>query len=322
MPIPIVNLQTQRPMNRRATAKLLLLGAAQLAFGRASARGASWGSLLGKPSHPIIGLQTYSLRDRPLKEAVAVMGQLGIEQCELWEGHVEPWEYRWRRGLSSEQQVENQRGLAAWRQGVDMAELTEIRTRLEQAGIRILAYNATFKDRISDHDLDLAFRMAAALGTDTINSSATVNVMPRVDEYARHYRIRVGMHNHANVQDPNEFATPESFARGLDGRSDYIGINLDTGHFTAAGYDPLEFLKTNHERIFSIHLKDRLKDQGPRVPFGTGDTPLAEMLQWIQLEQWPIPALIEYEYDGDDTLAAIRHCLDYSYQSLNQKMLK
>src|SRR5205823_8440717 len=31
-------------------------------------------------------------------------------------------------------------------------------------------------------------------------------------------------------------------------RSKYIGVNLDLGHFVAAGGDPLEFLRRNHER--------------------------------------------------------------------------
>lgn len=302
-------------------AKLLLTGSAQLVFG-GSLRGAVLG-VAGIPTgHPIIGLQTYSLRDRPLREAVTAMNQLGIAHCELWEGHVEPWECRWRRGLSPEQQAENRKGLANWRNTVEMGELREIGERLEQAGIRIMAYNATFKDGISEHDVELAFRIAKALGADTINSSATVKVMPRVDNYAQRYGIRVGLHNHANVHDPNEFATPESFFSGLSARSDYIGINLDTGHFTAAGYDPLAFIAEHHARIFSIHLKDRLKDQGARVPFDTGNTPLAAILQLIERKQWPIPAFVEYEYEGSDTLAAIRKCLDYCHKSLDQPIMK
>lgn len=304
-------------MNRRETAKILLIGTAQLAFASPLLGGAIRKPDRQRLQNPLIGLQTYSLRDRPLPEALTAMQRLGIRYCELWEGHVEPWEYRWRRGLSAAQQAENRRGLARWRQTVEMDELARIREAFARSGITVLAYNATFKDRISDHDLDLAFRIARALGTDTINSSATVRVMPRVDEFARQYGIRVGMHNHANVHDPNEFATPESFFQGLEGRSDYMGINLDTGHFTAAGYDPLAFIAKHHARIFSIHLKDRLKNQGDRVPFGSGDTPLAAILQLIRREQWPIPAFIEYEYDGGNTLTAIQDCLDYCYRSLN-----
>jgi len=259
----------------------------------------------------IVGLQTYSLRDRPLPEAITAMQALGIEHCELWEGHVEPIEYRWRRGLSPQQLRENRENLRKWRACVSMDVFARIREQFERAGIRILAYNATFKDDISDQELDLGFRIAQTLGADTINSSATVNVMGRVDEAAQRYGIRVGMHNHANVDKPNEFATPDSFARGMAGKSDLVGINLDTGHFTAANFDPLQYIKDHHERIFSIHLKDRKANQGPRTPFGEGDTPLAEILTLIAAEGWAIPTFIEYEYDGADTMVALRDCLAY-----------
>lgn len=261
--------------------------------------------------NPVIGLQSYSLRDRSLDKAIEAMSSLGIMHCELWAGHIEPEEYRWRRGLSPEQLRENQHQLNRWRKTLDMEIIKSIKQKFQHAGIRILAYNANFKDNASDFEIDLGFRIAKQLGADAINTSATVRIMDRLDRFAQRYRTRVGMHNHANIDDPNEFATPDSFSRGMAGKSSYIGINLDAGHFTAAGFNPLTYLEENHRNIFSIHLKDRKKDQGIRTPFGEGDTPLAEMLVSIKEKNWPIPAFIEYEYDGKDTLAELRRCLDY-----------
>src|SRR5690606_18427975 len=264
----------------------------------------------------IVGLQTYSLRDRALPEAIVAMQALGIRHCELWEGHVEPEEYRWQRGLSSQQLRENREQLRQWRAAWSMDGIEGIRQQFERAGSRILAYNATFKDDISDQELELGFRIAKALGTDTVNSSATVRVMDRVDAVAQRYRIRVGMHNHANVDKPNEFATPDSFARGMAGKSDLIGVNLDTGHFTAANFDPLQYIRDHHEQVFSIHLKEREANQGPRTPFGEGDTPLAAILALSKTNGGDIPTFIEYEYDGADTMAELRRCLAYCKNAL------
>ena len=159
--------------------------------------------------------------------------------------------------------------------------------------------------------------MAGALGVDVITASSNVTTAQRVDPFARRHRIRVGFHNHSNVK-PNEFATPDDFAAALRGASDMLAINLDIGHFTAAGFDALSFLDAHHERILSLHLKDRRRDQGPNVPFGTGDTPIVAVLRRLRDRRWSIPANIEYEYKGADTVDEVRRCLDYCRQALER----
>lgn len=298
-------------ISRRAWAKQAALGMAGVLLYNARTLAMDTQTTVGMAGRVIIGMQTYSLRDRSLDEAILAMRELEIKHCVLWAGHIEPVEYRWKRGLSPERLRENRENMRKWRDTLSMDDIANVREKLGRAGIAILAYNPDIKDNISDHELDQAFQIAKTLGTDTINTSATVSVMGRVDHVARQYGIRVGMHNHANVDNPNEFATPDSFARGMAGKSDLIGINLDTGHFTAANFDPLLYLKENHKQVFSLDLKDRKANQGPRTPFGEGDTPLADILLLIREKGWDIPAFIEYEYEGGDTIEELRRCVAY-----------
>ena len=119
------------------------------------------------------------------------------------------------------------------------------------------------------------------------------------------------MHNHSWT-DPNEFGSPDDFERAIRiGGSAPIAVNLDIGHMTAANYDPVAYLKANHQRIVTLHLKDRKRDQGANLPWGEGDTPIREVLLLLRDEGWDIPANIEYEYQGGDTLTELRRCLDY-----------
>tara|TARA_B000000460_G_C21180183_1_gene249334 strand:- start:94 stop:429 length:336 start_codon:yes stop_codon:yes gene_type:complete len=96
-----------------------------------------------------------------------------------------------------------------------------------------------------------------------------------------------------------------------------IAINLDIGHMVAANHDPIAYLKANHQRIVTIHLKDRQRNQGLNTPWGEGDTPIRETLLLLQNEGWDIPANIEYEYAGGDTVLELQRCLDYCKAVLN-----
>ena len=107
---------------------------------------------------------------------------------------------------------------------------------------------------------------------------------------------------------------PESFAAAL-GMSKYFMINLDIGHFTSAGYDPVEYLKQHHDRIVDLHIKDRNKKHD-NLPFGEGETPIKEVLQLLRENKWKIPANIEYEYKGSDAVAEVKKCYRYMKDAL------
>ncbi|HET9530764.1 MAG TPA: sugar phosphate isomerase/epimerase [Blastocatellia bacterium] len=250
----------------------------------------------------LIGAQSYSFRDRSLDDLIAAMAEIGIGSCELWQGHIEP------RGSREE--------VRQWRMSVPLDHFKQVRAKFDRAGVELYAYNLSFRDDFTDAEIERGFEMARALGVSVMTASSNVSTARRIDQFAKRYRMRVGMHNHSNVRDPNEFATPDSFARAMEGASNYIAINLDIGHFTAANFDAVDFLNKHHDRIVTLHIKDRRRDQGPNVPFGEGDTPIKQVLDLMRRKRWSFPANIEYEYPGKDTIAEVRRCLDYCKKAL------
>ena len=261
-----------------------------------------------------IGVQTYSFLDRSLDEAIKAMVEVGLSSCELWSGHLEPHDLLEKYKQTPDEQTREE--IRRWRLSVPLDQFRAARAKFDRAGIALHAYNLSFRDDFTDAEIERGFEMARALGAQVMTSSSTVSVVKRLDPFARRYRMKVGMHNHSDLSDPNEFATPESFERALKGASEYIAINLDIGHFTAANFDAVEFLRTHHRRIVALHIKDRKRDQGPNVPFGQGDTPIKRVLTLLRLNRWPIPANIEYEYEGQDTVAEVRKCLAYCRRAL------
>jgi sugar phosphate isomerase/epimerase len=196
-----------------------------------------------------------------------------------------------------------------------LKEIKDVRRKYDAAGIELYAYNYSFREEFSDEEIERGFLMAKALGVKVITASSNVTTAKRIDKFALKHKIRVGMHNHSRLV-KNEFARAEDFAEAMAGSSEYVCINLDIGHFGAAGFDPVDYLRKNHARIVTVHIKDRKKDQGPNVSFGEGDTPIKDVLQVLKELKLKIPANIEYEYKGADTVAEMKKCLAYCKQAV------
>ena len=252
----------------------------------------------------LIGAQSYSFRDLPLNAAIDGMKQIGLSECELAMGHVEP------KGMSGED-------LKNWRIETPLSYFEDIRKKFDAAGIRLYAYSLNFNDGFSGEELDRGFAMAKALGTDLITTSTTLTCAMRLAPLAEKHRVRVALHGHDQTQKPNEFSSRETFARGL-ALSPMFYINLDIGHFTAANGDAVAYLEEKHERILVLHIKDRKKNHGDNVPWGEGDTPIKPVLQLVRSKKWKMPCNIEYEYGkpGMDTIAEVRKCFEYCKQAL------
>jgi sugar phosphate isomerase/epimerase len=249
-----------------------------------------------------LGVQSYSFRDRSLDDAIKGMVDVGLGECELYSGHVEPKLHRDE--------------LRKWRTTVSMDEFRKVRKKFDDAGILLYAYNYSFRDDYTDEEIARGFEMAKALGVNILTASSTLSVVERVDREAGKAKIRVGFHGHSDTKHPNEFSSPDTFEKAMAGRSPYINVNLDIGHFFAAGFDPLDFIDKHHERIVTLHIKDRKKNDGENMPFGEGDTPIKPVLQLLAKKKYRVPANIEYEYKGADTVAEVKKCFEYCKAAL------
>lgn len=255
----------------------------------------------------LIGVQSYSFRDRDLQGLIDGMVAVGITSCEIWEAHVEPAELRGR---------ERREALRQWRLTVPLDHFRSIRERFDRAGLSLNAFNLSFKDHFSDEEIDRGFEMATALGVGIITASANINSVPRIARMAARHGIPVAMHNHSRV-DSNEFSSPAQFAAAIaEGNGTSIAVNLDIGHFTGANHDPVSYLREHHDQIATVHLKDGARDGGPLTPWGEGDTPIGAVLRMLRDERWDIPANIEYEYRGGDTVEEVGRCFDYCRREL------
>lgn len=269
-----------------------------------------------------IGVQSYSFRGLPRPAdrdpgdvLIDAIVECGLGDCELFAPQVEP-AMAVGFGRGSPEAQKGREDLRRWRVTTSMDFFRAVRQRFDRAGISIFGYNYSFNDSFSDDEIDRGFEMARALGAEVITASTTLSAAKRVVPFAEKHRVVVAIHGHSNTSDPNEFASPESFAAAMR-MSKYFKVNLDIGHFTAANFDAVSYIREHHEQITNLHLKDRKKNQGENVPWGQGDTPIREVLQLLKRERWPIRAHIEYEHRGSGSpTEEVKKCYDFVKQAL------
>ena len=290
-------------------------------------------SLPQRPWRPTViqgvqfGLETFSFHDLPpsgdpriVPTIIRNMSELGLAECEIMSAHVEPfpgistgWWVQARRAPGFGQLREDAR---RWRLAVPLEHYANIRRQFEEAGLRMSLYNINFNETFTDAERDRTFEAAKALGAEGFSSSTVISEARRLVPFVERHRMFVAMHNHNNLVDPDQFATPASFETAL-AMSPYFKVTLDIGHFTAGNQDPVAFIQKHHARIVNIHVRDRERNNGPNRPFGQGHTPIREVLRLIRDERYPIRCYLEYEYGSFRfPLDELKRCVEYCRQAL------
>lgn len=295
-----------------------------------------------------IGVITYSFRSLPDQSAEATLKyvrEAGISAIELMGDPAESFAgkpespvdrrtmYRlWRAERSGDELTEDQqkeladlraqmdaynKQVAAWRNQVSMDKFEQFRKMYFDAGVSIYAFkpNAFGQDN-SDAEINYGMRAAKALGAShvTLEHPSDDAHTRRLGKLAKKNKVYVGYHGH-------EQQTPTFWDTAMD-QSKYNAMNLDIGHYVAAGNpDPLDLIRAKHEHIMSMHVKDRQTPANGKanLVWGQGDTPISEVLQLMSNQKYNFPATIELEYEvpqGSDAVKEVAKCLEYCRKAL------
>ena len=300
--------------------------------------------LNGKPYKVYLGAITYSFRSMPgtIDDLIGYCKTCGINAIELMGDPAEAYAGnpyastgpmrmpppaaagQQRPQMTDEMRksfAERAEKSKAWRETVGMEKFAEIRQKFKDAGVTIYAYKPNaLGENNSDAEIEYAMKAAKALGA----TSVTVELpnkpahSQRLGNIAAKHKVYVGYHAHLQ-------ATDSAWDTALS-QSPYNSMNLDCGHYIAAGGNNtkeslLALIEAKHDRITSMHLKDRLNKEhgGANVAWGKGDTPIVEILQLLKKNKYKIPISVEYEYDtpaGSDAIQEVKKCIDYAKKAL------
>ncbi|MEQ9098534.1 MAG: sugar phosphate isomerase/epimerase [Imperialibacter sp.] len=306
----------------------------------------------GKPDSMINGVQlgviTYSFRSLPDQSAEATLKYIvdcGISAVELMGDPAESFAGKpestidrramfglygkQRRGEELTDDEKKQmadmqaqsaaynKEVAAWRATASMDKFAQVKKMYNDAGVQIYAFkpNAFGKDN-TDAEVIYGLKAAKALGAShvTLEHPSDDAQTLRLGALAAKQKVSIGYHGH-------EQQTPTLWDTALK-QSKYNGLNLDLGHFVAAGNaDPLGMVKAKADRILSMHMKDRQNPEHGKknLVWGTGDTPLTEVLQLMSEQKYKFPGTIELEYEipeGSDAVKEVQKCVEYCRKAL------
>ena len=227
-----------------------------------------------------------------------------------------------RGGAQTPEQIAAAEAERKWRMGLSMDIFKDLRKMYNDAGVTIYAVKDVRQG--SDEDLEYTFAVAQALGANHItlelpSGPTAVATLKRLGDWGVKKKINVAYHTHAQG---SMTAFDEAFRLSPANMA-----NVDLGHLVAGGNrggTPIDFLNKHHGRISSFHLKDRTKPENCslNLPWGTGETPIKEILQLMRKNKWTMPASIELEYEvpeGSDAVKEVRKCVEYCRTALTAR---
>ena len=296
-----------------------------------------------------VGVITYSFRSLPDQSAEATLQYVldsGISAIELMGGPAEEFAgapknpvnfrslYRLRRKQRAKEELtaeeeqtlkeastkrkEYEAELAKWRSMAPMSKFEKFGKMYQKAGVEIYAFKpSAFGRKNTEAEIEYGMKAAKALGASHVTLEHPSNDAHtlKLGKMAEKIGIKVGYHGH-------EQQTPTFWDTALD-QSPANALNIDIGHYVAAGNtDPLGIIRAKHDRIASMHMKDRQtpKNGKKNLSWGEGDTPLKEVLQLVRDEKYAFPVTIELEYqipEDSGPVEEVNKCLEFCRRALS-----
>jgi sugar phosphate isomerase/epimerase len=251
-----------------------------------------------------IGCITYSYRGgiNSAQDTLAALLKGGLSEVELMGGPIQSYAGFGGRGAKFTD---------AQRQA-QLEKCAELRKMYNDAGVNIHIHKIGFGQ--SDEEIEFNFLVAKALGATGITLERSEAMAKKLAPFADKHKVWIGFHNHTNNYPVMDKKDP------ILEFGQYIGFNFDIGHYFAGtkGLSPIPVIEKYHDRIVSLHLKDRTADGG-NLPWGEGKTPVKEVLQLMKKEKWTFPADIELEYkvpQGSDSVAEVAKCVQHCKEAL------
>jgi sugar phosphate isomerase/epimerase len=245
--------------------------------------------------------------------------ELSPEPIEAWAGAPPPApapQAAARGQGPTPEQLEAAAALKKWRLSASFDKARALRKLYNDAGVKIYEVRILPDMTMSDDEYDYAFTLANAMGANQIGGELPTDLShtKRLGDFALKHKMIVAYHAHTQ-------ATLTAWDAAL-AQSKGNFAQLDCGHYVAGtGLSPIPVIEKLHDRMANVHLKDRTTPEhgAKNLPWGTGDTPLADILRLMRDKKYKFTAAIELEYpvpQDSDSVTEVGKCVHFCRKAL------
>lgn len=214
-------------------------------------------------AEPKLGVQTWTLRNMSFEQVVDFAVKHKIKYLQMISKHIDP--NGTKEDWAKKKAVLDEKGLVCYTFGVAGTSMKKEENRK-------------------------LFEMAKFLGCKVIVvEPREMAIWDNLEELVKEYDIKLAIHNHGKG---TVYGDPATVKKVLDSRDKRIGVCMDIGWITAAGFDAAEIFKGYNGRVYDMHLKDKKieKVDGKDVPLdvdiGTGNANYKGLFQEIKKAKW------------------------------------
>ena len=198
--------------------------------------------LASAPAGPELGLQTWTCRNMTFDQVVTFASEHGLKKIQFIAAQIEPTAAP--AESLRKKAVLTAHGLTAYSFGVNKGVLDKAENRKLFEFARLMDMKV-----IMIEPPDLA-------------------AWDNLEELVKEYDIKLAIHNHGLGSPYGDPATVKAVLAKRDHR---IGVCLDVGWVTAAGFDAAKIFSDYGDRVYDIHFKDKeiVTTDGKPVPVDT-----------------------------------------------------
>jgi L-ribulose-5-phosphate 3-epimerase len=175
-----------------------------------------------------LGLQTWTLRNLNFDQVVEFAVKHGITELQLIPNHINP--------------------------DAPAEEIQKKKEVLEKNGLHAYTFGVAGTSLDNEKNRKL-FVFAKTMGMKLlVVEPGDFKIWDNLEELAKEFDIRVAVHNHGIR---SLYGNPAVVKNVLQHRDAHLGVCMDAGWITAAGFDAAKIFREYQGRVFDIHLKDK-----------------------------------------------------------------